>query len=45
MLLSKGTKYKAVVTTGAKDAAGNQLNQNSTTDSLQQKVWTFTVRN
>jgi hypothetical protein len=44
-LLSAGTKYKAVVTTGAKDMAGNRLDQNSTTDGLQQKTWLFTVRN
>jgi hypothetical protein len=43
--LSKGAKYKAVVTTGAKDLAGNRLDQNSiTTDGLQQKAWTFTIR-
>jgi hypothetical protein len=42
-LLSKSTKYRAVVTTGAKDVAGNQLDQNSTTTGLQQKAWSFTV--
>ncbi len=41
--LRSGVTYKAVVTTGAKDAAGNALDQNSTT-GLQQKAWLFTVR-
>jgi N-acetylglucosamine-6-sulfatase len=44
-VLARGTKYKAVVTTGAKDMASNQLDQNSTTTGLQQKTWLFTVRN
>jgi hypothetical protein len=44
-LLSKGTKYKAVVTTGAQDLAGNRLDQNSSLSGLQQKSWTFTTRN
>jgi Tol biopolymer transport system component len=43
--LQRGTKYKAVVTTGAQDLAGNRLDQNSTKDGLQQKAWTFTIRN
>jgi Bacterial Ig-like domain len=34
--LRRGTTYKAVVSTGAKDLAGNPL--------AQQKVWFFTVR-
>ena len=29
--LARGTKYKGVITTGAKDVAGNQLDQNTTT--------------
>jgi N-acetylglucosamine-6-sulfatase len=41
--LRLGTTYKAVVTTGAKDLASNQLDQNSTTTGLQQKTWLFTV--
>jgi hypothetical protein len=42
--LARGTKYKAVITTGARDVAGNQLDQNTvTTDGFQQKAWTFTV--
>jgi subtilisin-like proprotein convertase family protein len=43
--LQRGATYKAVVTTGAKDAAGNRLDQNSTLAGLQQKAWTFTVQN
>jgi Tol biopolymer transport system component len=43
-LLASSTKYKAVVTTGAKDLAGNALDQNATTSGNQQKVWFFTVR-
>jgi Bacterial Ig-like domain len=42
-LLLANTKYKAVVTTGAKDLAGNALDQNSTTTGPQQKEWTFTT--
>ncbi len=41
--LARGTKYKGVITTGAKDVAGNQLDQNTTTAGLQQKAWSFTV--
>jgi hypothetical protein len=40
-LLAKSTKYKAVVTTGAKDVAGNPLDQNPTTSGNQQMVWSF----
>ena len=43
--LRTGVTYKAVVTTGAKDLAGNLLDQNSTKTGLQQKTWLFTVRN
>jgi hypothetical protein len=43
--LKLGAKYKAVVTTGAKDLVGNQLDQNSSLSGLQQKSWTFTIRN
>ena len=35
--------YKAVVTAGTRDEAGNQLDQNTTTTCLQQKAWSFTV--
>jgi hypothetical protein len=35
-----------VVSTGAKDLAGLQLDQDQTpSNGLQQKTWTFTVRN
>jgi N-acetylglucosamine-6-sulfatase len=44
--LRLGTTYKAVVTTGAKDLAGLQLDQDQTpSNGLQQKTWLFTVRN
>jgi N-acetylglucosamine-6-sulfatase len=43
--LQRGITYKVVVTTGAKDVAGNPLDQNSTTTGLQQKTWLFTVSN
>jgi hypothetical protein len=44
--LARGTKYKAVVSTGAKDMASNQLDQDQTpSNGLQQKAWTFTIRN
>jgi subtilisin family serine protease len=43
--LQRGTKYKAVVTTGAQDLAGNRLDQNASLSGLQQKSWTFTTRN
>jgi arylsulfatase A-like enzyme len=41
--LRRGVTYKAVVTTGAKDLAGNPLDQNTTTTGLQQQAWSFTV--
>ena len=41
--LQSGVTYKAIVTTGAKDVAGNPLDQNSTTTGLQPKEWFFTV--
>ena len=42
--LRLGTKYKAVVNTGAMDLAGNQLDQNNSLSGLQQKAWTFTIK-
>ena len=39
--LQKGATYKAVVTTYAKDKAGNRLDQKSGVSGLQQKVWYF----
>jgi Bacterial Ig-like domain len=35
--LKSGVSYKAVLTTGARDVAGNPLDQNTTTTGLQQK--------
>ena len=43
-LLAANTKYRAVVTTGAEDLAGNGLDQNSTRAGNQQKVWTFNTK-
>jgi hypothetical protein len=43
--LQPGAKYRAVVSTGATDTAGNQLDQSPTTAGNQPKSWTFTVRN
>jgi hypothetical protein len=44
--LQLGTKYKAVVTTGAQDVAGNRLDQDQdSSNGLQKKTWTFTIRN
>ena len=42
-LLTKGVTYKAVVSTGAKDLAGNSLDQDESLSGSQQKVWFFTV--
>ena len=39
--LQAGVTYKAVLTTGAKDEAGNPLDQNTTNTGLQQKRWVF----
>jgi arylsulfatase A-like enzyme len=43
--LQKGATYKAIVSTGAKDVAGNPLDQNGSMAGLQQKMWLFTVSN
>jgi hypothetical protein len=43
--LRLGTKYKAVITTGTRDLAGNWLDQNATLSGNQAKVWYFTTRN
>ena len=43
--LARGARYKAVVTTGAKDVAGLRLDQIASTTSLDQKTWTFTTSN
>ncbi len=42
--LLPNTKYKAVVTTGAEDLAGNALDQNATKEGNQPMKWTFTTR-
>jgi Bacterial Ig-like domain len=42
--LAAGTKYRAVVTIGAEDLAGNALDQNPTKAGNQQKSWTFTTK-
>jgi hypothetical protein len=41
--LRRGVAYKAVVTTEAKDVAGNRLDQDRSTSGLQQKRWFFRV--
>ena len=41
--LKRGATYKAVVTTVAKDMAGNRLDQDSSTAGLQKKVWFFEI--
>jgi hypothetical protein len=41
--LQANTRYKAVVTTGARDLARNALDQNPRKRGNQQKVWTFTT--
>lgn len=43
--LRRGVTYKAVVTTGAEDLAGNQLDQRRGLSGLQPKVWHFKVSN
>jgi Bacterial Ig-like domain len=42
--LRRGTTYKAVVSTQAKDLAGNRLDQNRNRAGLQPKVWYFTMQ-
>jgi hypothetical protein len=42
--LKRGAKYVATVTTGAKDLAGNALDQDPNTAGNQAKVWSFTVK-
>jgi hypothetical protein len=43
--LRRGVTYKAVVSTGAKDVAGNPLDQDPALGGSQQKVWFFKVSN
>jgi hypothetical protein len=40
-LLAANTTYRAVITTAAKDPAGNRLDQNRTVKGSQSMVWTF----
>ena len=42
--LKRGATYKAVVSTGAQDLAGNQLDQDPTLPGTQPKEWFFKVR-
>jgi probable HAF family extracellular repeat protein len=42
--LRSGRTYKATVTTGAQDLAGNALDQNPNIDGNQPKSWKFTVK-
>lgn len=44
-LLIAGATYRAVVNIGAKDTAGNRLDQDPATAGLQQKRWLFTTAN
>jgi hypothetical protein len=41
--LRRGAPYKAVVSTVAKDVAGNRLDQDDSTAGLQKKVWFFEI--
>lgn len=41
--LQRGARYKAVVATGVRDLAGNQLDQDPTAAGAQPKTWVFTV--
>jgi Bacterial Ig-like domain len=43
--LRRGATYKAVVSTLAKDEAGNRLDQNPSLERLQKKVWFFEIDN
>jgi hypothetical protein len=44
--LQRGTKYKAAVSTGAEDLAGNHLDQDQDpSNDLQQMGWSFKTRN
>jgi hypothetical protein len=42
-VLARNTRYKVVVTTEAKDLAGNALDQNPTHEGNQPKGWAFTT--
>jgi hypothetical protein len=42
--LRRGATYRAVVSAGARDLAGNTLDQNPSVTGNQQKVWSFTIK-
>jgi hypothetical protein len=42
--LAANTRYKATITSGVKDLAGNALDQNKNKEGNQAKSWTFTTR-
>jgi hypothetical protein len=42
--LAANTKYRAIVTRGVEDLAGNRLDQDPATTGTQRKNWTFTTR-
>jgi hypothetical protein len=42
-VLTANTKYRAVVTIGARDLAGNPLDQNGSAVGDQPKAWFFTT--
>jgi hypothetical protein len=42
-LLAANTRYRAVVTPGAEDVAGNGLDQDPSKEGNQRKVWSFTT--
>ena len=42
--LKANTKYRAIVTTGVEDLAGNRLDQDPATTGNQRKNWTFTTK-
>ena len=42
--LKPGARYRAVVTTGARDLAGNALDQSPRKGGKQQAAWTFTTQ-
>jgi hypothetical protein len=43
--LQLGARYKAVVTIGTRDLAGNQLDQDPSVTGNQPKTWFFTIKN
>jgi dipeptidyl aminopeptidase/acylaminoacyl peptidase len=43
-LLARNTRYRAMITTGAKDLAGNALDQKPSVSGDQGMIWSFTTR-